>query len=65
MDPASMNPEQVTSTPTKQDLLNEEIEQLAMKTHLEVQQRENVTEIFLKRMKFVPPYLRDGESVSY
>ena len=25
MDPASMNPEQLTSTPTKQDLLNEEI----------------------------------------
>ena len=29
MDPASMNPEQLTSTPTKQDLLNEEIQKLA------------------------------------
>ena len=25
MDPASMNPEQLTSTPTEQELLNEEI----------------------------------------
>ena len=32
LDPASMNPEQLTSTPTKQDLLNEEIQKLAMKT---------------------------------
>ena len=31
MDLASMNPEQLTSTPTKQDLLNEEIQKLAMK----------------------------------
>ena len=30
MDPASMNPEQLTSTPTKQDLLNEEIQKLAI-----------------------------------
>ena len=26
LDPASMNPEQLTSTPTKEDLLNEEIQ---------------------------------------
>ena len=30
MDPASMKPEQLTSTPTKQDLLNVEIQQWAM-----------------------------------
>ena len=42
MDTASMNPEQLTSTPTEQDLRNEEIQKLAMKTHLEVQQRENI-----------------------
>ena len=42
MDPASMNPEQLTSTPTKQDFLNEEIQKLAMKTHLEVQTREDI-----------------------
>ena len=35
-----MNPEQQTSTSTKQDLLNEEIQKLAVKTHLEIQQRE-------------------------
>ena len=35
MDLASMNPEQLTSTPTKEDLVNEEIQKLGMKTHLE------------------------------
>ena len=34
-----MNREQLTFTPTKKDLVNEEIQKLAMKTHLEVQQR--------------------------
>ena len=38
LDPASMNPEQLTSTPIKQDFLNEEIQKLAMRTHFEVQQ---------------------------
>ena len=42
MDLASMHQEQLTSTPTKQDLLNEEIQKLAMKTHLEAQQREDI-----------------------
>ena len=60
MDPASMNPEQLTSTPTKQDLVNEEIQKLAMKTHLEVQQREDIREDLAERMKFVPTNLRDG-----
>ena len=35
VDPATMNPEHLTSTPTKQDLLNENIQKLVMKTHLE------------------------------
>ena len=52
MDPASMNPEQLTSTPTKHDLLNEEIQKLAMKTHLEVQQREDIRRDLAERMKF-------------
>ena len=30
-----LNPEQFTSTPTKQDLLNEETQKMAMKTHFE------------------------------
>ena len=34
MDPTSMNPEQLASTPTKQDLVNEEIQKLAMKNRL-------------------------------
>ena len=42
MHPASMNPEQLTATPTKQDLVNEEIQKLAMKTPLEVQTREDI-----------------------
>ena len=65
MDPASMNPEQLTSTPTKQDLLNEEIQKLAMKTHLEVQQRQDIRRDRAEWMKFVPPDLRVGESVFY
>ena len=43
MDPVSMSSEQLTSTPTKQDLLNEEIQKLAMKSHLEIQQREDIS----------------------
>ena len=65
MDPASMNPEQLTSTPTEQDLINGEIQKLAMKTHLEVQRRENIRRDHAERMKFVPPDLRVGESVFY
>ena len=47
LDPASMNKEQLTSTPTEQDLPNKEIQKLAMRTHLEVQQREDIVEILL------------------
>ena len=38
LDPASINPEQLASTPTKQDVINEEIQKLATRTHLEEQQ---------------------------
>ena len=65
MDPASMTPEQLTSTPTKQDLLNEEIQKLAMKTHLEVPKREDIRRDLAERMKIVPPDFRAGESVFY
>ena len=65
MDPASMNPEQLTSTPTKQDLLTEEIQKLAMKTHLEVQQRTDIRRDLAEGMKFAPPDLRVGEQVFY
>ena len=54
LDPASMDPEQVTSTPTQQDLLNEEILKLAMRTHFEVQRREDIRRDLAERMKFVP-----------
>ena len=49
MDPAPMNPEQLTSTSTKQDLLNEEIEKLAVQTHLEIQQREDIRQDLAER----------------
>ena len=65
MDPASMNPEQLTSTPTKQDLLNEEIQTLAIKTHLEAQQREDIRRDIAEGMKFVPPDVKVGEQVFY
>ena len=65
MDPASMNPEQLTSTPTKQDLLNEEIHKLAVKTHLQVQQRGDILRDLAERMKFVPPDLRAREHVCF
>ena len=55
LDPASTNPVQLTSTPNKQDLLNEEIQKLAEKTHLEVQQREDIRRDLAEQMKFVPP----------
>ena len=63
MDPASMNPEQLTSTPTKQDLLSEEIQVLVMKTNLEVQQREDFRRDLAEKMAFVPPDLRVEEQV--
>ena len=65
LDTASMNPEQLTSTPTKQDLLNDEIQILAMRTHLEVQQREDIRRDLAERMRFVPPDLRARKNVFY
>ena len=63
MDLASVNPEQLTSTPTKQDLRNEEIQKLAMKAHLEVQQREDIRRDLAEGMKCVLLDLRAGEQV--
>ena len=65
MDFASMNPEQLTSTPTKQDLLNEEIQKLVMKTNSEVQQREDVRRDLTEGMICVLPDLPLGEQVFY
>ena len=42
-----------------------EIQKLAMKTHLEVQQREDIRRDLAEKMKFVPPDLRVGEQVFY
>ena len=62
LDPASMNPEQLTSTPTNRNLL-EDSQKLAARTHLEVQQREDTRRDLAERLKFVPPDLRAGENV--
>ena len=51
--------EQLTSIPTKQDLLNE------MRTHLEVQQEEDIRRDLTDRMTFVPPDLRAREHLFY
>ena len=63
MDPASITPDQLTSPRTEQEHLKEEIQKLAMKTHLEVQQREDIRRDLAEGMKYVPPYLRVGEQV--
>ena len=47
-----MSPEQLTSTPTKQDLLKEEIQKLAMETYLQVQQREDIRRDLAEGMKW-------------
>ena len=47
LDPASMNPEQVTSTRTKQDLLNEEIPKLAAGLILKYNNEKTSAEILL------------------
>ena len=65
VDPASMDPEQLTSTPTKQDLLTEETQKLATKTHLEVLQREDIRRDLAEGMKFIPPDLQVGEQVFF
>ena len=60
--PASTNPELLTIHAQKN--LDEEIQQLAMQTHLEVQQREDIRRYLAERMKFVPPDIRAREHVS-
>ena len=40
-------------------------EKLAMKTHLDVQQREDIRRDLAERMKFAPPGLRAGEHVFF
>ena len=46
-------------------LLNEEIQRLTMRTHLEVQQREDIRRDLAERMKFEPPDLRAEHNVLY
>ena len=57
MDPASMNPEQLTSTPTKQDFLNEEIQKVGDEDTSRGPTTRRHSR-FLERMKFVPPIFK-------
>jgi len=36
--PANMNPQQLTAERTREDITNEELQKIAMKTHIEIQQ---------------------------
>ena len=65
LDPTSMNPQQLTTDPNEQDKTNEELQTVAMKTHLEVQQREDIRRYLAANLKFIPPNLRPGEQVYY
>ena len=65
LDPASMDPQQLTTEPNKEDKTNEELQRLAMKTHLEVQQREDIRRDLASHLKFVPPNLIPGDRVYY
>ena len=65
LDPASMNPQQLTTTRTKDDHTNEEIQRIAMKTHIEVQQREDIRRDLAASLKFIPADLTPGDRVYY
>ena len=58
-----MNLEQLTFTSTKQDLLNEEIQKLAMQTHLEVQQREDIRRALAERNEVCSSRSSSGRKV--
>ena len=65
LDLANMDPQQLTNPPKAADQDNEELQRLAMKTHLEVQQREDIRRDLVDKMRFVPPNLTIGEKVYY
>ena len=57
MDPASMNPEQLTSTPTKRGLLDEEIQKLAMKRISKSNSERTSTMILLNGWSLILPIM--------
>ena len=63
MDPASMNPEQLTLTQPSKIFSMKKFKKLGMKTHLEIQQRADIRRDLAERMKFVPPDVRTREHV--
>ena len=60
-----MNPQQLTTGRTKDDITNEELQKISMKTHLEIQQREDIRRDLAANMKFIPADLVPGEKVYY
>ncbi len=63
LDPANMNPQQLTADRTREDVTNEELQRIAMKTHLEIQQREDIRRDLAANMKFIPAEMVPGERV--
>ena len=62
LDPGSMHPKQLTPTPTMQGPPQmRKFKKLAMQTHPQVKQREDIRRDLAERMKFVPPHLRAGK----
>ena len=62
VDPAYINPEQLTSTSTKQDLLNEEFQKLATCKHISKSNSEKIVgEILQNEWSSFRPDLRLGE----
>ena len=65
LDPANMNLQQLTTAKNTQDVKNEELQKIAMKTHIEVQQREDIRRDLAANLKFIPADLVPGEKVYY
>ena len=60
-----MNPEQMTTDRTKEDRMDLELQRIAMRTHIEVQQREDIRRDLAANLKFIPAELIPGEKVYY
>ena len=65
LDLATMDPQQLTNRPRAADKDNEELQKLTMKTHLEIQQREDIRRDLAETMWFATPDLVPGEKAYY
>ena len=60
-----MNPQQLTTNKSNQDSTNQELQRIAMRTHLEIQQRDDIRRDLAASLKFIPADLIPGEEVYY